>query len=337
VLRPLRDIWRERDSELNRVGTGRPTPRARLLVALGLAFGLTPLFAVVYRQVAPATPTDIVQHWLAARALWQGENPYAAVEGWGWGYPYLYPLPAALVALPLAPLPMAVARLVFAGLSVAVLAYALTAVSWWPLLWIASGPSLQAFGAAQWSPVFTAAVTLPALRGLWIVKPNAGLALAAGYGVGRRGLLVATILLLVSLAWRWQWPLEWWQGLQPEHPQIVPPILRPGGLLLLLALFRWRRPEARFLAVLACVPQTGALYELVPLGLIPRTLREMIFLTASSQMALLLLHPNSDYPSLAASFTSAWPKVLVLIYIPALMIVLTRPNVKPGGGATDQT
>jgi hypothetical protein len=337
VLRPLREFWHARHSETDRSRAGRPSPRTRLLVAIGLALGVMPLLAVVYGQVAPATPTDIIQHWLAARALWQGENPYTVVQAWGWGYPYLYPLPAAVVALPLAPLPMAIARLVFASLSVAVLAYALTAVSWWPLLWIASGPSLQALGVAQWSPLFTAAVTLPALRGLWIVKPNAGLALAAGYGVGRRGLIVAAILLLVSLAWRWHWPLEWWQGVQAPHPQVVPPILRPGGLLLLLALFRWRRPEARLLIALGCVPQTGALYELVPLGLIPATLREMILLTGTSQVALLLLHPNSDYPNLAASFAGAWPKVLSLIYVPALMIVLARPNVGPSGGSINQT
>jgi hypothetical protein len=63
----------------------------------------------------------------------------------------------------------------------------------------------------------------------------------------------------------------------------------------------------------------------------------MILLTSTSQMALLLLHPNSDYPNLATSFTSGWPKVLALIYVPALMIVLARPNVGPSGGSTDQT
>jgi hypothetical protein len=52
-------------------------------------------------------------------------------------------------------------------------------------------------------------------------------------------------------------------------------------------------------------------------------------------MALLLLHPNSDYPNLAASLTGAWPQVLALIYVPALMIILARPNVRPGGDATD--
>jgi hypothetical protein len=301
-------------------------------VALGLAACFVPLLARLYSQVAPATPTDIIQHWIAARALWGGDDPYAAVEAWGWGYPYLYPLPAALVALPLAPLPMAVARLLFAGLSVAVLAYALTAVSWWPLLWLASGPALQAFGVAQWSPLFTAAVALPALRAIWIVKPNAGVALAAGYGVPRPALIAAGILLLVSLVWRSHWPLEWWQAVRSPHQQIVPPLLRPGGPLLVLALFRWRRPEARFLVALGCLPQSGALYELVPLGLIPATLREMIVLTGASQVALLLLHPNHEYVSLAASYTGAWPKIFLLVYLPALLIILARPNVKPGSG-----
>jgi hypothetical protein len=338
VLRQLRNSEKQpshRNGDTDQVRTGNPSPRRRLLVALGLSMGFLPLLAVVYGQVAPATPTDIIQHWIAARALWAGDNPYTAVQAWGWGYPYLYPLPAALVALPLAPLPMAVARLLFASLSVGVLAYALTAVSWWPLLWLASAPSLQAFGVAQWSPLFTAAVALPALRAIWIVKPNAGFALAAGYGVPRSALIIAGILLLVSLVWRSDWPLEWWQAVRAPHQQIVPPLLRPGGLLVLLALLRWRRPEARFLVALACLPQSGALYELVPLGLIPATLREMIVLTGTSQLALLLLHPNHEYVNLAAAQSAAWPKILLLIYLPSLLIILTRPNVKPDSGSTE--
>lgn len=323
-------ISRHPSGDKGQVRTGHPSRLRRLLVALALAIGVLPLLARLYEQITPSTPTDIIQHWIAARALWGGHNPYTAVEAWGWSYPYLYPLPAALVALPLAPLPMAAARLVFVGLSVAVLAYALTAVSWWPLLWLASGPSLQAFGVAQWSPLFTAAVALPALRAIWIVKPNAGVALAAGYGIPRPALIAAGILLLVSLAWRSSWPFEWWQAMRAPHQQIVPPVLRPGGVLLLLALLRWRRPEARFLVALGCLPQSGALYELVPLGLIPGTLREMIVLTGASQVALLLLHPNLEYLNLAAAYTGAWPKILLLIYLPTLLIILARPNVKPG-------
>src|SRR4029078_6587043 len=44
--------------------------------------------------------------------------------------------------------------------------------------------------------------------------------------------------------------------------------IRVGGPLILLALIRWRRPEARLIAALACVPQTTLLYEAVPLFLV---------------------------------------------------------------------
>jgi hypothetical protein len=48
---------------------------------------------------------------------------------------------------------------------------------------------------------------------------------------------------------------------------------------------KWRRPEARLLAALACIPQTPVLYEVVPLFLLVRTFREAAVLVVLTGVA----------------------------------------------------
>jgi hypothetical protein len=62
-------------------------------------------------------------------------------------------------------------------------------------------------------------------------------------------------------------------------------VFQAGGFVALLGLFRWRRPEARLLVALACVPQTMLLYEALPPFLIPRTIGEVVVLLVASVSA----------------------------------------------------
>ena len=68
---------------------------------------------------------------------------------------------------------------------------------------------------------------------------------------------------------------------------------------MLLAILRWRRPEARLLIALACVPQSMLLYETVPLFLVPRTFRESALLVALSYVALRAVAYGGPYPDVA--------------------------------------
>ena len=66
------------------------------------------------------------------------------------------------------------------GLSTAAFAWALAAGrAWWRLAALLSVPFLMALYSVQWSPLFTAALLVPALLPLAVVKPQLGLALAA--------------------------------------------------------------------------------------------------------------------------------------------------------------
>ena len=96
----------------------------------------------------------------------------------------------------------------------------------------------------------------------------------------------------------------------------------------------WRRPEARLLAVLSLMPQTTALYETLPLALAAeRKVEAAAFATLTMAAHLLyLLGPQGPWP-VGAEYQ--WWVMLLLIYLPVLGLILSRPN--HSGAATAGT
>jgi hypothetical protein len=175
--------------------------------------------------------------------------------------------------------------------------------------------------------LLVAAVACPWLGFVWAAKPTIGAALFAGWP-SKQAAIGCIVLLLLSFLLIPGWPTQMRAGLgTASHVGII--AARPGGALLLLALLRWRRPEGRMLASLAVVPLTVAPYEMLALFLIPRSPREMALLTLLSQVAYTLartFRPGDMRHELAETLSSQWPFWLVLVYVPALIMVLRRPN-----------
>ena len=74
----------------------------------------------VQRNLREPTPRDFAQVWFAARSILHSVNPYHAVgpgRAFDWPFPLLYPLPAAVIAIPLAPLSQNAATVVFMAVS----------------------------------------------------------------------------------------------------------------------------------------------------------------------------------------------------------------------------
>ncbi|HEV7991314.1 MAG TPA: hypothetical protein VGP25_05780 [Gemmatimonadaceae bacterium] len=279
---------------------------------------------------------DFGQMWFAARTLLHGGDPYAAIgpgRAFEWSWPWYYPLPAALVALPVAPLsePAAVGVMVF--VSVALFAWALTARGTAPLLAFGSFCMWHALYLAQWSPLLAAAVVITPLSAILVAKPTIG---AAIFAARPSWWAVAGAIVLLSVAFVVQphWVQEWRSALARgvvEGGKVTshaPPILYPGGVIVLVALSRWRRRDARLLVALACVPQTTFPYEGVPLFLIPEGWIESGVLMASSWvMRAWVVHLHG--PSPAQTVTHYGQAFLVFLYLPALVMVLRRPNEGP--------
>jgi hypothetical protein len=159
-------------------------------------------------------------------------------------------------------------------------------------------------------------------------KPNAGLPVFAASRSNRDaiiGLSVAGGLTLIAFALQPGWVADWLSAIRGQ-PHFKPYILRPGGLLMLLALLRWRRPEARWLVVTACVPGTPGIQEAIVFLTWPMSFRQLLVLGLLSHGALwvgVMARQRGDFYSYVGAAAIA---NLIFLYLPALFLVLRRPN-----------
>jgi hypothetical protein len=119
------------------------------------------------------------------------------------------------------------------------------------------------------------------------------------------------------------WPSEWLKIVLNARHQWIP-IMHPAGLLTAFALFRWRRPEARMIFFLACVPQTMLWYDTLPLLLVARTFRESLILSFVSWVPLAAELRTGEFVPMNIT------QYVLYGFVPSLILVLLRPNVAPG-------
>jgi hypothetical protein len=106
----------------------------------------------------------------------------------------------------------------------------------------------------------------------------------------------------------------------------VAPVTALGGPLLLLAALRWRRWDARLLLAMAIVPQTPAIYTVLPIGLLSLTRMQALLFCLSTHLAFAA---QFWFVPRAAPNTHAEVATVCLnafVYLPWLVAVLRRPN-----------
>lgn len=301
-----------------------PSLRARILVAfaVGEVCG-----AMAHANTVASGTSDWAQIWYGSRALLHGVNPYAVVGPgrlFEWGFPLLYPVPALMVGMPFALAPLSVAVGLFVGFSVVLLSFGLTRDTWHRLVLLLSAPVLIAILYGQWSILLASAVLLSPLGFVLVVKPTIGAALWA-YRPSIWSVIGGGLVIVSSIAIRPSWVREWLAVVSHTGHMVVP-IAHSGGVLLVLALLKWRRPESRLLLALACVPQTALPYEVVPLLLVPATLGESLVFVALSYVAAGLWVHLGPYPRTSASIPNSVRLMVLFMYLPCLIMVLRRPN-----------
>lgn len=285
--------------------------RYRIVIAVSIGV-LSAVFCYVRLIQLDLLAADFTWAWRGARELLAGRNPYQDPTI-GSGHPYpsdaplYYPLPALLLALPFTPLPAELAGALFVGLSAGLLAWGLSRDGYARFGLFGSLPFINAILWPQWSLLIAAGIVLPGLLPVALAKPSIGLAAFVARPTWRAFVIICAILAL-SLWILPTWPRDWLHNVR-QHGGSVPILFFPGPLVL-LALLRWRDWRARLLVGMVIAPQLT--YDLLPVWLVPRTLRQSLLLTACSWLAV-LAWPLS--PVIRTSWTNYW------IYLPALGIV----------------
>jgi hypothetical protein len=301
-----------------------------LRVAFAVATAATAaLFTWIFWSTPRSIQSDLAPVWAGAGALVHGHDPYASVgpgRAFDTTFPLMYPMTAVLTMTPFAVASMHWADTIFVAIGFGLFAWAMTKDGRLSpaLVALVSLPALMALQTAQWSLLLTAAALLPAAGFLLVAKPTIGMALFAAYPRWRTALGCA-LLLAVSFAISPGWVAEWRAGFVTV-PHIVAPITRWGGPLLLLALTKWKRSDARLLLGLACVPHTTALYETIPLFLIAETWLQAWALWALAIVVYVGQWATGPYPSVSAHWSAGQQWIVAVMYLPCLAAVLTRRN-----------
>ena len=288
------------------------------------------LFAVIAgaiawraQYVAHGGGSDHVILQRAARIFLAGGDPYQLVGGsqlptlfWR----FFYPLPSIVLGFPFVWLDPERCAIAFIVCSSWLLGFALTRDGFERVPIVLSVSFLAAAQFAQSSPLILALALFPATRAFSMLKPNIGLAIFAWRPAWGNVLIAAALFLLPLIFWP-DWPRRWLISVRSSPAHHAPALIGIGALALLSAL-RWRRPEARLLFAMTVIPHGLYFYDELPLWLVTRTRREAIVLTLSSWLGWLAWNIVSPGPRVV----DAQPWTVASLYIPALVMILRRPN-----------
>jgi hypothetical protein len=306
-------------------GDGRSLAAAVWGVVAGLTAGGVSWWLATHDRAI----TDFEFWWRATRAVQNGANPYAFTPGsaeWplvDWLY---YPGPALVLTWPFARLAWPAAFASWSALGFGVLTWALLRAERSPLPVLLSAPALMTLRLGQWTPWLAAAFLVPALGFVTPAKPSLGAAIF-GAAPSRGALAGAAVLTALSLWVVPGWPLAWLANLHhlTPHPAPITTWLAPG---LALALLRWRQREARLLFLYGCVPQLLLFADQLPLLLVARGRTQAMILWGATWLGALFW--LNSVPTWARQYVqSAQPYVLMSVYVPAIVLVLFRPNAGP--------
>ena len=282
-----------------------------IALAIGMIAGI-----MVYPWQSRAYTSELYPRFCAARALLSGADPYKTCEVYYRGeLAAEYPLTTILAFVPLSFFRNRVAASIFWAISNSLLAFAIFRRGK-PYHWLIflSGTYWVAFAWQQFSVIITAAMLLPELLPLALLKPQIGLPVILT-NLTRRRLIACAIFVALTFIVFPTWLLSWWQR-SNNYDGLIPLITLPLGPLILLALRRWREPDSRFLLLMACMPQR-VLSDTTMLLLLPKTARQMFLLCLLSWIpGFLTYYGPGCTPEIAVHLS------IVFVYLPLLAMQL---------------
>src|SRR5512138_3062500 len=304
-------------------------PPTAIRLSVSLVLGMLAAFVTYMHTLMDPVLRDFSLILTGTRAVLHGADPYSVVPG------LAYPLPGLLTLAPWTLAPETVAGAAFMVLSASAFAWALMEHGYAPLVGFFSPGMLFAAQVGQFPPLFAGAYALAPLGIFLIVKPHVGLATFLARPTWWP-VASAVVFTLTAFAIQPTWWSDWQASrtLSGAHLGMggtgsfpyTAPLLLPGGMLVLAALTRWRRSEARLLVALACVPQSLLLYEIVPLALVPRGWRQATLYVLVSHAIWRWLLAQNPWPLRVEYVRASGSLYTLFLFLPLTAMVLRRPN-----------
>jgi hypothetical protein len=231
----------------------------------------------------------------------------------------LYPFTTMMLLAPFLLVPFQFVAAVFCGVSSSVLAYAILREGpLWRLLIFASPCYVSALHSVQWSPLLVAALLLPQLLPIAMVKPQLGIVLAIAGRWSRLTVAIVGAIIVLSLIIYPRWPLEWWHHGSLETFDGRSPLLVVPGFLLAASLLLVRTEGGRLLIGMAVTVQRY-FYDQLPLFLLPSSALQMIALVASSWAVVLLSVALKWWKPLSGvQDMRTWIALVIGVFLPAM-------------------
>ncbi|MBV9493507.1 MAG: hypothetical protein JOZ54_04625 [Acidobacteria bacterium] len=306
---------------------------AAIAISIGIAAAVATWWMPHPIRVAGVSLGDIALPLVGMKGFTLGANPYdLRLHG---SAPALYPFTAMILLWPFTLLPLRLAAPAFMGLSSALLGWGVARHGRpWQLLLFLSPSYWSAVYSVQWSPAITAALLLPFLLPLAVVKPQLGVVLAAGGRWSRMPIVATLVLVSLSLAIWPVWPVEWLHKGNLHTFNGSVPLLVVPGFLLVGAVIAWRKREGRMLLAMAIVVQRY-FYDQLPLYLIPKTWRQMTILLLTSWIAVAVCFRAGwiDVAS-GAQRRDVWIAVILGTFLPALALLVYNERFSSSSAAT---
>ena len=265
---------------------------------------------------------------LLHRLQWPGDFQWAIYLAEKWlarQNPYdtpleQYPFVAAIFGLPFVHMSREVAAAIFYGISSGLLAFGVTREGYDRLLIFLAYPYWMGLLWVQWPTIIAAGAFFPLLMPVAMAKPQMGLPVFLTR-FSMQGLWACLAVGVVSLIMLPRWPMLW-MGQFGHYPHFVPLLIFPG-LLLLLALLRYRDRDAILLLLTAALPQRW-FFDAFTLWLIPRTRREILITVFFSWWPGVWLWFHRPH-----SLTTVGRWMVLTTYFPMLAVVLWRGRQTP--------
>ncbi|MDP9158842.1 MAG: hypothetical protein M3O09_01250 [Acidobacteriota bacterium] len=246
----------------------------------------------------------------AAQSLLAQKNPYdTPLEQ--------YPLTAALFGLPFVRMPPEIAAAAFYGIGSGLMAFGLSRHGYFRLLVFLAFPYWAGILTAQWCAMIFASAFFPILLPAVMAKPQIGLPIALTR-MTRTGFIACVIFFAATLIVMPHWPL-WWLRQLGYYQHFIPVLVLPGPLLI-LSLLRYRDRDARFLLLMAIMPQRW-FFDTLTLWLIPQTRRELTWTVFLSWVPGIW-----RWYHVPLSYAQAGRWTVIFIYLPMLAVVLLRAS-----------